>query len=138
VAADGGPLDLTRLPLAADGEALLQVRAPRPDGALPPFALHYRDAEARVGLWWDTAQFPDLMLWVSNRGRPEFPWDGRHVALGAEPVNSVFDLGRVARPPADHPLADRTGIVLEAGQAWRTRYRIGAWQGAAPAYPWRV
>jgi hypothetical protein len=128
--ADGGPLDLSCLPLETATEALLQVRAPRQGAATAPFSLHYLDEDARVGLWWDTCQFRDLMLWVSNRGRPEFPWDGRHVALGAEPVNSVFDLGRVARPPAGHPLADRLGIALQAGQTWRTRYRIGAWRNA--------
>jgi hypothetical protein len=77
------------------------------------------------------------MLWMSNRGRPEFPWQGQHVALGAEPVNSVFDLGRVARPPAGHPLADRLGIALQAGKTWRTRYRIAAWSGAVAPYSWQ-
>jgi hypothetical protein len=122
-------IDLSHLPLSEDGEELLQVRALTAGPGSAPLSLHYLDYDARVGLWWDTRQFPDLMLWLSNRGRPEFPWEGRHVALGAEPVNSVFDLGRVARPPADHPLADRTGISLQAGHAWRTRYRIAAWSG---------
>jgi hypothetical protein len=132
----GEPLDLSHLPLGDDGEELLQVRAIGAGMAGAPLSLHYLDYDAHVGLWWDTNQFPDLMLWLSNRGRPEFPWEGRHVALGAEPVNSVFDLGRVACPPADHPLADRLGIGLQAGQAWRTRYRIGAWSGArAPCPP---
>jgi hypothetical protein len=57
------------------------------------------------------------------------------VALGAEPVNSVFDLGRVARPPDGHALADRLGIALQAGQAWRTRYRIAVWSGASIPAP---
>jgi hypothetical protein len=136
MAAVGGALDLSRLPLSEDGEELVQVRALSASPCAAPLSLHYLDYDAHVGLWWDTARFPDLMLWLSNRGRPEFPWQGRHVALGAEPVNSVFDLSRVARPPADHPLADRLGIALEAGQPWRTRYRIAAWSGAlAPAWP---
>jgi len=131
LAADGA-IDLSRLPLAEDGEELVQVRSLAAGAGSAPLSLHYLDYDARVGLWWDTRQFPDLMLWMSNRGRPEFPWDGRHVALGAEPVNSVFDLGRVARPPAGHPLADRLGITLEAGREWRTRYRIAAWSGLLP------
>lgn len=135
LAGTAGPLDLSRLPLDEDGEELAQVRGlvARPGAA--PFSLHYQDYDAHVGLWWDTRQFPDLMLWMSNRGRPEYPWEGRHVALGAEPVNSVFDLGRVASPPPGHPLADRTGISLQAHQPWRTRYRIAAWSGAtAPSF----
>lgn len=128
-----GPLDLSHLPLREDGEELLQVRALHAGRHAAPFSLNYLDYDARVGMWWDTRQFPDLMLWLSNRGRPEFPWQGRHVALGAEPVNSVFDLSRVAHPPPTHPLADRLGISLQAGQPWRTQYRIAAWSGALPA-----
>lgn len=125
--ADGGLLDLSRLPLAGPQEELLQVRAPVADGVRAPFALHYLDERACVGLWWDSAHLPDLMLWVSNGGRTHFPWDGRHVALGAEPVNSLFDLGRVASAPPGHPLADRLGVQLAPGQPWRTSYRIAAW-----------
>lgn len=128
-----GPLDLSRLPLSDNGEELLQVRAPAATTDAAPFSLHYLDYEARVGMWWNRQQFPDLMLWLSNRGRPEFPWQSRHVALGAEPINSVFDLGRVAQPPASHPLGDRLGIQLQAGQPWTTRYRIAAWNGKLPA-----
>lgn len=123
-----GALDLSHLPLARPNEDLVQVRAPLPLGEAPPLTLHYLDEQACVGLWWDTDQLPDLMLWISNRGRSHFPWLGRHTALGAEPVNSLFDLGRVCSAPPDHPLADRKGIALKAGQAWTTRYRIAAWQ----------
>ncbi|SDF66316.1 MULTISPECIES: hypothetical protein [unclassified Duganella] len=128
-----GPLDLSRLPLTDDGEELLQVRALTAIDGAAPFSLHYQDYSAHVGMWWNPQQFPDLMLWLSNRGRPEFPWQSRHVALGAEPVNSVFDLSRVAQPPAGHPLSDRLGILLQAGEAWTTRYRIAAWSGILPA-----
>lgn len=123
---EGGPLDLSHLPLQADAEELLQVRGltAGPGGA--PLRLRYLDHDAAVDLSWETADFPDLMLWVSNRGRPHFPWQGTHVALGAEPVNSLFDLGRVAKAPEGHPLADRRGIALQAGRPWTTRYRLAA------------
>ncbi|MFT7772165.1 hypothetical protein [Roseateles sp.] len=121
-----GDMDLSRLPLAQDCEELLQVRGLRAAGDAAALRLHYLDEDASVGLWWDTAQLPDLMLWVSNRGRREYPWQGQHLALGAEPVNSVFDLARVARPPAGHPLADRQGIQLTPAQPWTTHYRMAA------------
>lgn len=127
-----GSCDLASLPLGDNVEELLQVRALFGNEGMPPFSLHYLDYDMHVGMWWNPAHFPDLMLWLSNRGRPEFPWHSRHVALGAEPVNSVFDLGRVARPPACHALADRRGIDLRAGQDWTTCYRIAAWRGATP------
>jgi hypothetical protein len=122
-----GTLDLGSLPLDAPSEELLQVKSISAEGNAAPFALHYLDYDACAGLWWDTERFPDLMLWVSNRGRIHFPWMSRHLALGAEPVNGVFDLARVAEPPQDHPLADRLGIALSPDSPWHTTYRIAAW-----------
>jgi hypothetical protein len=123
----GGTVDLSRLPLAGAAEELVQIRALRGSPGQAPLTLHYLDDEACVGLWWDSAALPDLMLWVSNGGRSAFPWLGRHFALGAEPVNSLFDLGRVARAPHGHPLADRRGVVLHPHAPWRTHYCITAW-----------
>ncbi|CAN7307165.1 hypothetical protein LJR289_001538 [Pseudoduganella sp. LjRoot289] len=134
MAAAGGVADFTSLPQACRSEELMQVRGLRETGGAP-FALHYLDYDACVGLWWNTAQLPDLMLWVSNGGRPQFPWMSRHVALGAEPVNSLFDLGRVCSAPDGHPLADRLGVALTPEQPWETHYRIAAWTHTAPAFP---
>lgn len=131
-----GALDLSRLPLVAPTEELVQVRAVRGDGGAPLFALHYLDYDAAVGMWWDTVQLPDLMLWISNGGRVNFPWLSRHLAIGAEPVNSLFDLGRVATAPAGHPLADRLGVLLDPDRPLHLRYRIAAWSaphGGRPA-----
>jgi len=127
-----GPLDLSHLPADGVFEELLQARALQAGASgSAPFALHYLDYDACVGLWWDTAQLPDLLLWISNGGRQRFPWQGRHLALGAEPVNSLFDLGRVATAPPDHPLAGRSGIALDPAAPWHTTYRIAAWQHSA-------
>ena len=118
---DGSTLDLTRYPLPLDTEELLQLRAL--DG---PVALHYLDAGWTLLIDWDHRVLPDLMLWVSHRGRTQAPWNGRHLALGLEPVNGPFDLGRVATPPADHPLADRRGLALTPDEPLIVRYRISA------------
>ncbi len=119
--AAGGTLDLTRYPLAADSEELLQLR--ELDG---PVALHYVDAGWTLQLDWDHRALPDLMLWVSHRGRAYPPWNGRHLALGVEPVRGPFDLGRVAAPPAEHPLADRRGLWLTPEEPFILRHRISA------------
>lgn len=119
--ADGSTLDLSRYPLPLDTEELLQVCAV--DG---PVVLNYRDAGWSARLDWDHRMLPDLMLWVSHRGRAHAPWNGRHLALGVEPLRGVFDLGRVAAPPPGHPLAGRPGLPLEPGPPLLLRYRLAA------------
>lgn len=118
---EGGTLDLTRLPLPFLTEELVQVSDCR-----PPFVLRYPAQRAEVLLDWDTEHLPDALLWISNGGRAHAPWSGRHYALGIEPDNGCFDLSRVATPSPDHPLAQRTGIRLRAGEPLRIRYRLSA------------
>jgi hypothetical protein len=119
--AAGGTVDFSRFPQAVDSEELLQLMAVR-----GPVRAHYLDRGWTLTLDWDHAALPDLMLWVSHRGRPMPPWNGRHWALGLEPVNGGFDLGRVAGPPADHPLAVRQGLSFEASEVREIAYRFEA------------
>ncbi len=118
---DGATIDASRVPLAEDTEDLLQLKGI--DGSL---ALHYRDEGFRALLAWQKEHFPSLLLWFSNRGRKAYPWNGRHVALGVEPVASAFDLGP-AVSTADNPIAASgvaTAIAFEPGQTFTTRYRL--------------
>lgn len=119
--ADGPPADLTRFPQPQDSEDLLQLMA-----LGGPVTARYLDCGWALELDWDRALLPDLMLWISHRGRLYPPWNGRHLALGVEPVCGVFDLGRVAAPPADHPLSTRTGLTLTPGQPLVVRSRFSA------------
>jgi len=126
--ASAGPLDLTRLPLPFPTEELLQLR-----DAGSPVVLRYPHWGAEVLLEWDTAMLPDALLWISNGGRRQAPWNGRHFALGIEPVNGFFDLGRVVEPPRDHPLAHRRGLQFLPGQPRSIRYRLSARRVPPPA-----
>lgn len=117
----GGTLDLSRYPLPFDTEELLQLQA-----ISGPVIADYLDAGWALQLDWNHALLPDLMLWVSHRGRTHAPWNGRHWALGIEPVNGPFDLGRIARPPLGHAIATRTGVALDPGHAFEVRARISA------------
>lgn len=118
---DGPPADLTRFPQPRDSEDLLQVTA-----LGGPVRLRYLDLDWALDLDWDRTLLPDLMLWISHRGRLHPPWNGRHLALGVEPVCGVFDLGRVAAPPVDHPLAPRAGLTLTPGEPLVVRSRFSA------------
>lgn len=119
--ADGGVLDVTSLPLSFRTEELLQAVSCK-----PPFVLRYTGQHAEVELDWETEHLPDALLWISNGGRAYHPWCSTHYALGIEPNNSCFDLGRVAVPPAGHPLAGRRGLHLAAGVPLRLTYRLRA------------
>lgn len=117
-----GSLDLSRLPLSFATEELVLV--PEAGGGA---RLAFPDAGYAVDLSWDKAVFASCMLWFSNRGRTAYPWAGRHLALGIEPVTSAFDLGTSISANADNPLA-RTGVrtarQFSAGETLTTTYAI--------------
>ena len=119
--ADGSRVDLSRYPQAHDSEELLQLQT-----VSGPVTMRYLDQGWALAIDWDRSLLPDVMLWVSHRGRRHAPWNGRHWALGVEPVNGVFDLGRVATPPAGHALAARRGITLRPVSPCVLRYRFAA------------
>ncbi|HTJ95490.1 MAG TPA: hypothetical protein VL424_20530 [Pararobbsia sp.] len=122
-----GPLDFTQVPLPYETEELVLVTDIGAHSDAPQFVLHYLDEDVRLGLGWDSTALPDVMLWFSNGGRRAAPWSGRHFALGVEPVNSLFDLGRIATVPSSHPLSGRVGVALDSAKPWSLRYRFSAW-----------
>jgi hypothetical protein len=120
---EGGVLDASRLPFDFDTEELLQL-----NGIDGEIALANRAEGYRTRLSWQKEHFPSLLLWFSNRGRAMPPWNGRHLALGMEPICSPFGLGP-ATAAADNPIA-RSGTPtardFAAGEVFVTRYRIAA------------
>lgn len=118
---DGGNLSLTDLPLEENAEELVQLC-----GVTGGFQLCHREGWS-VTLDWDTGHFPSLLLWISNRGRAYAPWNGRHVALGVEPVCAAFDLGpaisTMPNPISAHGIA--TAHDFHPDRPFTTHYRIG-------------
>jgi hypothetical protein len=121
---DGGYRSLARLPLSEDTEELVQLI-----GVSGGFRLHHPEGW-KVALTWDTGHFPSLLLWISNRGRSYSPWNGRHVALGVEPISAAFDLGP-AISTAPNPISAAgfaTAQAFDPEQPFTTQYRIGVEQ----------
>ncbi len=116
------PLSLTRLPLAAASETLLLLT-----GVCGRVHLTNKAERYRMTLQWDPEIFPSLMLWISNRGRAYRPWNGRHLAIGIEPVRAAFDLGvRVSsRPNPLNSAGVETSYPFKAGTPLTTQYKIG-------------
>ncbi len=125
---DGTVLDLSRHPLARPTEELVMVE-PATGEAL----LHRHDAGFRLRLSWDIAVFPHCLLWVSNRGRTEYPWSSRFRALGVEPIAAVFDLGEAhsanPRSPARRIFRNPGPLALST-EGLTTTYRF---ETSAPA-----
>lgn len=87
--AEGGTLDLTRYPTAAGHEDLVMLVN---DPAAGPIGW---SAAVLDGYVWFAlkaiADFPSTLLWVSNGGRSQAPWSGRHLGrMGIEDVCSYF------------------------------------------------
>jgi hypothetical protein len=119
--AHGGTADLRRLPLPHATEELVQL-TDAGGGA----TLTWPSEGFRARLTWDATHFPDLILWISNRGRSAFPWNGRHQALGMEPVCAAFDLG-IEISAGSNPLQTAghpTARSFRAGEVFITRHRI--------------
>jgi hypothetical protein len=117
----GGVVDISRLPLHGRVEELLLLVNCR--GSV---ALHDGENGWRVHMIWDPRHFPCLQFWISNRGRREYPWSGRHLGLGVEPVCGAFDLGP-AVSNAPNPIAAAgapTAYRFSPDERFVTRYRI--------------
>jgi hypothetical protein len=117
----GGTADGGALPLPGNIEELLQL-----DGVDGTMALAVPSQGYRARIAWDRDLCPSVLLWFSNRGRTAAPWNGRHLALGMEPVCSPFGLGpATARRP--NPVSDAgtpTARPFRAGEVLTTTYRL--------------
>lgn len=117
-----GSTDISTLPLNFETEELVQLC-----GTEGLVDLENRAEGYCVTLNYDPAIFPSILLWISNRGRREYPWNRRHLALGIEPVCGAFDLGpRIGCNPKN-PIAAAgfpTAVQFKAGRTFTTTYSI--------------
>lgn len=117
----GGHADLSRLPLSAATEELVQLT--QTGGQV---SLGYPTEGFSVRMTWNASHFPGLVIWVSSRGRGAYPWSGRHQAVGLEPVCAAFDLGprvSVNTNPLSR-MGHPTARVFRAGEVFTTFLRV--------------
>lgn len=120
----GRPRDLTRLPLDENTEELVQLQGVTGTATLSNLDDHYQ-----ATLYFDPGVFPSVLLWVSNRGRQYYPWNGRFTALGIEPLRGAFDLGPDVGAWTSNPIARQgipTHLSLAAGEVFTTTYSLEA------------
>jgi hypothetical protein len=86
------------------------------------------DEAYKVTISWNPVHFPSLLLWYSNGGISNSPWDSEHFALGVEPICSAFGAGEQVSA-ARNPLVaagGRTAYPFNAKEQFVTKYRIEA------------
>ena len=119
---EGKSMDLSKHPLGVTTEEVVLV------GHVDGHAALIHDRERyRVDLNWDRNAFPSCNLWISNCGRTAYPWNGRHRALGIEPVAAPWDLGAAVANGVRTPLKTAgvpTAMDFIAGETWSTSYTI--------------
>jgi hypothetical protein len=123
--ADGGVLDLSRLPKPRSIEDNLQLC-----GVSTPVEIIYHAENAGVRVDWDRVILPSCQIWISDRALREPPWEGRYRGLGIEPVASAFDLSS-AYSTRSNPIADAgfaTAISLRAKEPVTIQCRIEAFE----------
>ncbi len=85
----GGEMDVSMLPKEEEFEEVIMLCNVK-EGK---FVLENHEEKYRVILRWDVSVLSSCLLWISNKGRTEEPWNGRNLCLGIEPITSSFDLG---------------------------------------------
>jgi len=112
-------IDASHLPLEENTEELVQLC-----GIDGTFLLLNKEENYSVSLKWNPEHFPSLLLWISSRGRTEFPWNGNFSAIGVEPVHAAFDLGN--NVSINENLINKKGVStvqeFKAEKVWRTEY----------------
>lgn len=129
--ADGGVADLSRYPRAEAHEDLVML-CNEPDAG----DLGWTAASSGGVIWFalkDVRDFPSTLLWMSNGGRSQSPWSGRHRGrIGIEDVCSWFHAGLV--PSREDRLRERgipTSRLFQAEQTTILRVLQGVAFAAA-------
>jgi galactose mutarotase-like enzyme len=84
---NGEAEDTTYFPFSANREELVQLLNIDSSVEIERLDLGYKSI-----LEWESSKLPHCCLWMSSKGRREYPWLSRHLALGVEPTHSYFDL----------------------------------------------
>ena len=64
-------------------------------------------------------------MWLSNKGREEYPWNSNHVTFGLEPITSTFGLSTHISNNHANPIHSRgvpTSLKFFKNEQWYTEY----------------
>ena len=79
----------------------------------------------RLSYDWDPNHFSSILMWISNKGRSEFPWNENHITVGLEPITSAFGLSTHISKNSRNPISSKgisTSIKFYKNKTWITNY----------------
>jgi hypothetical protein len=129
-ASGGGTVDITQLPIASGTEDFITL-VEAENSTLGWTAVIREAFDDIVFVLKDPRVLPVTMLWHSNGGREDAPWDGRHQGvLGIEDGIAAGAAGHKAAL-GDNPIR-RTGVATALELSEETTHRIAHVIGAVP------
>ena len=105
-------------------EKVMGLNGENIDLSMPPFKGNYEDLFQLCGVdgnvsienyednyildfKWNPSHFTSVLMWVSNKGRTEYPWNSNHVTMGFEPITSAFGLSTHVSTNNENPIVKR-------------------------------
>ena len=99
---NGNILDLSQPPFDGNFEDLFQLCGIDGNMSLENFEENYK-----FNFTWNPHHFSSVLMWVSNKGRVEYPWNSNHVTIGFEPISSAFGLSTHMSLNKENPISKR-------------------------------
>jgi hypothetical protein len=114
------------------------------DISQPPFSGNYEDLFQLCGIdgtmiienyednysfkmEWNKEHFTSVLMWLSNKGREEYPWNSEHITFGLEPITSTFGLSVDMSNNPKNPInamGVKTSIQFKKNEKWKTEYNF--------------
>ena len=116
----GSDVNISQPPLEGNYEDLFQLCGI--DGNM--MIENYED-NYRLKYSWNPDHFTSVLMWLSNKGREEYPWNSSHVTFGLEPITSAFGLSTHVSNNLTNPIHSRgvpTSLKFLKNQNWKTEY----------------
>ena len=113
-------IDLSNPPFNGDYEDLFQLCGIDGKMAIENYKDNYR-----LSYNWNPNHFSSLLMWISNNGRSEFPWNKNHVTVGLEPITSAFGLSTHISNNLKNPINLKgipTSVRFFKNGEWLTNY----------------
>lgn len=117
---DGKNFDLSKPPFEGNYEDLFQLCGIDGNISIENYLDNYRFSYS-----WNPDHFTSLLIWISNKGRLEYPWNENTLTMGLEPVTSAFGLSTYVSGNPINPInANEVSTIInfKKNSEWITNY----------------